>query len=272
MMNNKTLTVLISTYNERLVNLSQVINIQHPNVRYIVVHQVNGHENYTDIVSKITHERNDIQYIKSATSGVTKSRNIALELVNTDYGLFMDDDVKLVDDFYDIIINGFLTAPESSVITFQAADIENGELLKNYLAHEQRHNKLSILKVGTIEVAFDVQAVKQSRASFPEYLGAGTALPACDEPVFLARVMNSGGLVTFVPKVIVYHPKLSSGKEFVTENSLICRGVAFKDIFGKLVAVPMLTLFYLKNRKKFKLAKKSAFVALFKGYFKTNLS
>ncbi|GIU49898.1 hypothetical protein TUM4438_34500 [Shewanella sairae] len=271
-MKSKTLTVLIATYNERIKLLHRVFVEAHPYIRYIVVHQVDDAQNYDDVAEQMCQGRNDIDYVQSKTTGVTKSRNIALSLVCSDYAVFMDDDVRLADNFYDTIIASFQSSPESSVLTFQAADIEEGDLLKNYLTKQKTHNRISILKVGTIEVAFDVKAVKSSGATFPEYLGAGTPLPACDEPVFLARVMSKGHVLTYVPEVIVFHPKLSSGKEFTTANSLICRGVAFKDIFGSVVSIPMIVLFYLKNRSKFKLTNQSAFLALFKGYFKSQFN
>ncbi|WP_108947136.1 glycosyltransferase family 2 protein [Shewanella halifaxensis] len=271
-MESKTLTVLIATYNDRVNLLDRVFAEAHPHMRYIVVHQVDDQQDYNDVAEKMCQGRNDIDYVLSSTTGVTKSRNIALSLVSSDYAVFMDDDVRLADNFYDTIIASFQSSPESSVLTFQAADIEEGGLLKNYLTEQKTHTRISILKVGTIEVAFDVKAVKNCGAMFPEYLGAGTSLPACDEPVFLARVMSRGLTLTFIPKVIVFHPKLSSGKEFITENSLVCRGVAFRDIFGRVSSIPVIVLFYLKNRKKFKLTGQSALLALFKGYFKTHFN
>ena len=268
-MNSKVLTVLISTYNDRVKLLDTVLLPHHECIKYIIVHQVDKGEDYSNYTEKLTAEREDVRYILSRTTGVTRSRNIALAQVDSDYALFMDDDVKLAADFYHIILNSFEQYPKASLLTFQAGDIDTGEPLKNYLSEAQDHTKLSILKVGTIEVAFDVSAVKATGVQFPEYLGAGTSLPTCDEPVFLARLMAKGHSLAFIPKTIVYHPRLSSGKEFVAENAFVCRGVAFKDIFGRFVSIPVIILFYLKNRRKFQLKNQSALLALFKGYLKT---
>ena len=268
-MSRKMLTVLISTYNDRIKLLDRVLNPHHKNIKYIVVHQVDNGEEYSNYTEKLTAEREDIRYFLSRTTGVTKSRNIALSQVDGDYALFMDDDVKLSADFYDTIQTSFEQYSKASVLTFRAGDMDTGEPLKDYLSEAQYHTKLSILKVGTIEVAFDVSAVKATGVQFPEYLGAGTSLPTCDEPVFLARLMAKGHRLAFIPKTIVYHPRLSSGKEFVAENAFVCRGVAFKDIFGRFASIPVIILFYLKNRRKFQLKNQSALLALFKGYLKT---
>ncbi|QLE86118.1 glycosyltransferase family 2 protein [Shewanella sp. Scap07] len=267
-----TLSVLVSTYNARLLMLDSVLLEENPLIHYIIVHQHTDGVDYSNYVSKLNSTRSDVTYIQSFSKGVTKSRNIALSKVESEYGLFMDDDVELPMDLFSTIIESFKVRPECSVLTFQAAEIGNVQLLKDYSEKQAIHNRLSILKVGTIEVAFRVSDVRASDVKFPEYLGAGTNLPACDEPVFLARLMSKGLKIGYMPLIIAHHPKLSSGKVFEDESSLVCRGVAFRDIFGNMAAIPMLFLFYLKNRKKFKLRNRSAFLSLYKGYLKTNFN
>lgn len=263
------LTVLISTYNDRVKQLDTVLNSPCDKIQYTIIHQVDNGEEYSLWVDKLKHERTDVRYVLSKTTGVAKSRNIAISLVDTKYAIFMDDDVKLASNFYNIVISSFEKHPNATVLTFRCGDIDTGEPLKDYLLESNKHTKFSILKVGTIEIAFDVYAVKHSGVQFPEYLGAGTSLPACDEPVFLARLMSKGHSLVFIPKTVVYHPRLSSGKEFINENAFVCRGVAFKEIFGQLLSIPIIILFYLKNRQKFQLQNKSSFLALFKGYVMT---
>ena len=268
-MSNKTLTVLVSTYNERVKSLDNLLARYNRNVKYIVVHQVDNSEDYREWSDKLIARRKDLRYSLLLSSGVTKSRNIALSQVDGDYALFMDDDVKLADDFHITILEFFAKHSDASVLTFQAGNMESGEALKDYPTKVQRHTKISILKVGTIEVAFDVKAVQATGVCFPEHLGAGSCLPACDEPVFLARLMAKGLKLMFIPETIVFHPELSSGKVFVSENTLLCRGVAFREIFGRFISIPVIILFYLKNRGKFQLSNQSAFLALCKGYLMT---
>ena len=260
------LSILISTYKERISAVQDVVKQKHPSLSYIVVHQVET-ELFQDEVQQLCNGRPDIQYIALNGMGVAKSRNVAIANAFGDYILFMDDDVVLKPNIYQLVLDAFAKQKNADVITFQIADVDTGSLLKNYPMCSIIHNKRTILKIGTIEIACKLESLKNSQSYFPEYLGAGTNLPACDEPVFLSRLLDKKLKLESSPHVIGYHPKLSSGKVFNTEEGLLCRGVAFKQIFGKFGGIPAICYFYLKNRSKFQVKGKHSFFILLKGYF-----
>ncbi|QYJ85014.1 glycosyltransferase family 2 protein [Shewanella mesophila] len=260
------LSILISTYKERISAVKDVVKHKHPSLSYIVVHQVET-ELFQDEVQKLCHDRPDIHYIALEGMGLAKSRNVAIANAVGDYILIMDDDVTLKPDIYQLVINAFDKQEKADLITFQIADTDTGALLKDYPKDIIVHNRKTILKTGSIEMACKLESLRNSRVCFPEYLGAGTSLPACEEPVFLSRLIDKKLRLESCPQVIGYHPKLSSGKVFNTEEALLCRGVAFRQIFGVFLGIPAICYFYLKNRSKFQLEGKFSFILLLKGYF-----
>lgn len=259
--------VLIATYEERISCVKSVVAQQHANLRYRVVHQTPSGNQYAEEVSQLITGRDDINYHRLQSRGVTKSRNWALKHAEGDIIVFMDDDVLLEKNFYEVIVKAFQAMPQADLLTFSIKETGTDALLKPYPASSIRHHKGSILKVGTIEVAGRLSRLREAAQAFPEYLGAGTSLSACDEPVYLSRLMKAGLRLFSYPQVIACHPRLSSGKVFENESQFVCRGVAFREIFGMWLAPFAIVYFYLKNRSKFSWAEGSPLSAFFKGYF-----
>lgn len=259
------ITVLISAFESGIYNLSNILLREKESITYIVIHQILNESDrleYEKHVARVIADRKDVSYHISFQVGVAKSRNLALQLCQTKYALFTDDDVRLKENIDEIIIPQLKT---HDVVTFIAEDPETGLPLKNYPKQAMCHNRLSILKVGTIEVAIRADKVKQTGVFFPEYLGAGSKYPVCDEPVFLSHLMSQGLKVKFIPQTIVYHPLLSSGKSFDSRAKIISRGIAFREIFG-WAAWPIICLFYCKNIKAFTLGFLQSFSALWCGW------
>ncbi|SUI75467.1 glycosyltransferase family A protein [Shewanella morhuae] len=261
------LNVLISTYGSRISAVKSVFREQNDNVFYTLVHQCELNNDYSETVRDIMKGRNDITYYPLYNKGLSKSRNKAISVAFGDICLVMDDDVTLVSDFYNIIVKSFNEQPNADAITFQISEHPSGRLLKDYPLKAQSHNLKSILKVGSIEFAFRLKSILKAEIVFPEYLGAGTNLPACEEPVFLSKLIKSGVKIFYQPIIIAHHPMLSSGKVFKVENTLLCRGVAFREIYGKIFGLAAICYFYVRNFDKFELHDKYAFISLLKGYF-----
>lgn len=245
----KTIDVLFSTYSNRIFSALSIIEGKPiaGGVFYIVVHQ--DAQPVSDTYLLPLFARGDFIYIHSCGQGVTKSRNIALEASTSDIVLFADDDIELSPDFHKVIRKAYLEF--SGFVTFQVGVLghDSGD---NYRQSKFKpvsfaHTKLTILSVGTIEVTVDRASLLQLSDYFPEDMGAGALYPACDEPVFLAKLLDAGVNGLYVPDEICKHPALSSGLE-LDGAFLSARGVAFYRIFGPAVGLVMLFLFMLKRR------------------------
>lgn len=261
--------ILVSTYENGIFRLPGVIKQRHQSLTYIVVHQVfnaSDLSRYNDFLDREITHRDDVELITTIGKGVTKSRNLAIKNINNecDYVIFCDDDVVVENDIIDTVVKGF-EITDYDVITFSVSDPEGTHLLKQYPTQSKKHDDYSILKVGTIEIAAKAEIFRQyPDINFPEYLGAGSEYPLCDEPVFLKRIMNAGFSLGFLPDVIMRHPLESSGKTIKSKNEMMSRGIAFREIFGfKSVFINL--AFFLKAFNKINYNKWQAFKDIYAG-------
>lgn len=245
----KTIDVLLSTHSNKIFSAFELIE-KIPvtsGVFYIVVHQDVQPLSEVDLLPMMS--RGDFKYIHSHDRGVTKSRNIALKNSTSDIVLFADDDIELSHNFYEIIRNAYLAF--SGFVTFQVG-VSGHHFNDNYRQSRFKsvsftHNKFSILSVGTIEVTVDRASISKLPHYFPEDMGAGATYPACDEPVFLAKLLDSKVSGLYMPDVICKHPAFSSGLD-LDGAFLAARGVAFYRIFGPAIGLLMLLIFVFKRR------------------------
>lgn len=238
--------ILLSTYGERIFDVLEKAVVWASNAQVLIVHQeldTNVQERAFDLIKT----NRNITYIPTKSYGVAKSRNLALENATGDILLFCDDDIELVDDFYEQLKRSFYSNPTSAAITFAVKDPISGKLTKRFPLKRKQHNKKTILGVGTIEVAVRKDAVVKAGVFFPEDLGAGSEYPLCDEPVFLSRLLNKNCKVTYEPVVIALHPIDSSGRLIDTYNKLKSRYIAFEYIFGKYFGKIVFIIFSIKN-------------------------
>ncbi|MGR4989850.1 glycosyltransferase [Vibrio rotiferianus] len=260
-------TFLVAAYGERLLNVPDIFLRQREEVSYVVVSQCTSKSIQDEFLKKISH-RSDVVSVFSDETGVTKSRNLAIKHIPSDasYVFFLDDDVELEKLSYEKLIQSFAKS-DYDVLTFSVSDLAGNRLIKNYADKEFKHNNISILKVGTIEIAVRASVLlENSHITFPENLGAGAKYPLCDEPVFLSRLIKSGCKLGFIPEVITRHPLESSGKEIKNSNEMMARGIAFREIFGSLSLV-LNFAFFLKSFKKIRYSKLLALRDIYKGYF-----
>lgn len=243
--------ILLSTYEDRVWDVLERVKKWASVSHVLIVHQTQDSRlihSVSQQVSKIS----NVRYIAQGEHGVTKSRNLALENAQANILLFCDDDVELLDDFQNILVESFNLNPQVSAITFSVKDLGSEGLTKNFSDQPFFHNRLSILKVGTIEVAVRRTSLFRSNAKFPEDLGAGALLPVCDEPVFLSRLLAANQSVKYIPISIVAHKKESSGLKIDTYHKLKSRMVCFNYIFGGCLGRVMFVAFSIKNARKIK--------------------
>lgn len=236
------LEVAISTYGERVEQAMSLAEKLSMFASVIVVHQAPEEVDVEALVS----ER--IRYVQISSRGVTKSRNEAIRVCQAKYLWFLDDDVDVdVSKAKDFFESRFLSCMAGAdVLTFGVLN-EYGGLRRVFPNKPKKHNRISILAVGTIEVVVDVQKLRSAHIFFPEDMGAGSALPVADEPVFLAKCLSGGLKVVSFPVFFVSHPVISSGGDFGDKRSSLSRGVAFRRIFGGFFGGGLLFLMYTKK-------------------------
>lgn len=245
------LSMLFSVYDDGILTLINNIPDANENVEIIIVHQLITDKCYNGLFD-ILNKRNDIQYIKSFTKGVTKSRNIAIRRASNDIILFCDDDTRFDENLYTIINNAYNSEENCEFITFA---YWRGKLGHKFKTRSYKHNIKTILNVGTIEVSCKREFILSNNIFFPEDMGAGEKYFLCDEPVFLSRILKKKGRGVYIPKFICTHDEESSGDNFNDRNAFVSRYLCFQRVFGISMGWGAYILFLIKNIKKIKTIK-----------------
>ena len=182
-------------------------------------------------------------------SGVSKSRNRALENSIGDYLLIADEDVSMTSSFSEIIQNAFEKYPEADIITFKSQN-EKGQSRKSYPDQSFWHDSRSLLKVSSIEIAIRRESLLANPVDFDENFGLGSRFATGEESIFLNDAYEKGYKILFVPEYIVSHPDLSSGRKLDRNKPLMkAKGAMFSRMYG-WKAYGVCLLFALKKRKE----------------------
>lgn len=163
--------------------------------------------------------------------GLSKSRNAAIFNAKAEICLIADNDVYYGDETFEKVRNAFLKYPEADILTFKI-ETPDGEPFKSYRENFFWHNKHSVAKVSSIEIAFRRKSIVQNRILFDENFGLGSRFATGEEYIFLRDALKKGLKAAFVPEVIVYHPKESSGGQFNNIELIEAKGAMIRRVFG----------------------------------------
>jgi len=162
--------------------------------------------------------------------GLSKSRNHAIDLCESDICLISDDDIKYMSDIEKTIIHAFKEYPSADIITFQIQTPE-GNPFKEYSEKSFWHTKRTIMHVASVEIAFRHHPIVDTQLKFDERFGLGSKYPTGEEIIFLADALNRGLKILYLPIAIVIHPKESSGSNYNNPKLIEAKGAMFHRIF-----------------------------------------
>lgn len=202
------INVLISTIDEGIANVKNVVLSPRNYVSYIVAHQYTAtHYKYTPREL----QRPDVHVSHIEGSGVAKSRNHAILLADGDIGLFSDDDVTYRNSDIDLVKRTFLENSEVDVAVFKIRTPRGEPEYRTWPDEIVEYKKAP--EVGTVQIAFDIHAIKEKNIWFDERFGAGQPLLICnDERLFLHDCIEAGLRVVYFPEYVVEHPYESTIK------------------------------------------------------------
>lgn len=203
------ISILISTIDERINQVNNVLLSPRDHVEYIISHQ------YTDeIFKEIPPElkRRDVTVSQVKGKGLAKSRNNALKLASGDIGLFADDDVNYRESYIDTVEKAFLSNPEIDIALFKIKTDPGEPEYKNYPDQQFGLEKV-LYAPSSVEIAFKIDSIRKSGIFFDERFGAGRELVINnEETIFIEDCLEKGLKVIFVPEYIVEHPYESTIK------------------------------------------------------------
>ncbi|MEZ8302214.1 glycosyltransferase [Vibrio splendidus] len=241
------LTIAISAYNKTITKL--VLPNPEENLKLIIIHQVSYDEGtYADSYSKLLKNRPDVKIHSFNEVGLSLSRNRAIEYADTDYIIFSDDDNHYIRNVGEKVRNQIVKYDFPAFLSFTIED-ENGNFFKRYNNTPFKHNKRSILRLSSIENAYNLQFIKNNKISFDENFGLGATYPSCEQPIFASSILSKCGVGYFVPITITYHPLENSGEDFYTNKQALARKKMLSIVYGQVLGRIFYLAFVLRKLK-----------------------
>lgn len=195
--------------------------------------------------SEIVFSHDNVVVYSVDAKGTSCSRNMAIERMRGDIGIFADDDVVYKKDVLQIIRAAYSQYPLADIITFQAQYF-SGKYLKEYKKQPYVHNKYSLKNVSDIEISFRKEMIQEKRIIFNTLFGLGAKFPLGEYLIFLKDCNDRKCKLVYVPQVIILHPDcLHSGLRF-DELYEVGRGAVYAKVSP--ILFPIL-IFYFALKK-----------------------
>lgn len=198
------ISILVSTLNEGINHLSQVVKIQHPRIIYLVVFQ-----NTKGLPIPEYLNREDITVLESKSTGLSKSRNLAISNCKTTYGLIADDDIEYIEKGIKAVLK-VIDTRDLDFAFFKIRTKQGEKPYKDYPTNEQVINELRI--ISSIEMLLNIKSLKLNKLRFDERFGLGNYLDRGEEKILLFDMLRCGLKGFYFPIDLVIHPYESSGK------------------------------------------------------------
>lgn len=246
------ISVLISTINEGINNVKNVILSTRSDINYIVIHQFTN-DNYKFIPFEL--RRDDVMVYQSYGRGLTKSRNYAISKAKGDICIIADDDVKYKNEYFDTILKTY-KQHEIDIACFKVQTSNEDPDFKNYPEQTKTISTPFELSISSIEITFRREVIVKNNIFFDENFGLGSYLAGGEETVFIFDAIKKGLRIKFFPEYIVEHPYERTCLSFANYDKTRIKVIGALDarIHGHIAYLKVLggTLKHLPDLIKYK--------------------
>jgi Glycosyl transferase family 2 len=244
------LTVAVSTRGARALGLDPAAWPAEPGVDYLVlVQEADADPGIGPALDRLA-ARPDVTVLRLASTGLSRSRNAALDAAGGEILLVADDDVTHPPGATAGIRGFFAGNPGAALFVGRSLD-PDGRPRKRPLPR-RRLGRLNVARASSHEIALRLAPVRAAGVRFDEGfgVGAGTAASLGEEYVFLADCLAAGLEGVHDPLPVSVHPAESSGFVWRGADQARARALVFARVFGR--AAPLLRLaFAAKNFRRF---------------------
>lgn len=243
------LFILISTIDERILNLNNILQVYDENIHYIISHQIS--QNLNEDISFFIEElikRKDVQYSTLKGKGVARNRNNVLRFIQpSSICLILDDDIVLCKNAFLTVMKSFAENPSADFISFKILDLEGNDY-KYYPKEKQWHTLRTLTGIGTTEMAFKSDFILHNDIKFDERFGPGAEdYPLGEDFIFAMDLYRSKAKMLFLPIPIVKHPQGSTGSS-LDQKVIFARGAVFARVYG--ICSYLLDIIFALTHKK----------------------
>lgn len=217
--------ILISSVNSKI--LRYLDNFRPENeLEYLIINQISEDR---QILSAGDIDRDDIRIFNYHESGLSCSRNRALELARGDICLLADDDVRYIPEAISRVREIFAT-DRPDVATFCMLYPDSSPA-RRYPDRIVKHNLLSIMKVSSVEIAFRREVIVGKNIRFDEKFGLGGIFPSGEENIFLRQCLIKKLQVKFYPINLVIHDSSKKSGKLDDLSFARAKGAMFARMF-----------------------------------------
>lgn len=237
-----TLEILVSTMNRNSLDFlaPMFINNNIFDLNILVVNQ-------TSKDCLLISDSPNIRVINSFETGLSKSRNLAIENAIGSICLLADDDAVYIEQFAEKILHAFKNNQNCDVITFKTLTTE-GKPYWNY-PNKVVNVKSFYRKILSIEIAFKTQSIKENNLKFNEQFGLGSTFQDGENVFFFNEIFRRNLESKFVPEFIVEHKPYSSSDNVTSDNYFFARSAMYYKSYGILAYFYIIKLVFSLIRK-----------------------
>lgn len=232
--------VLIATIDQTNDDLLEEMNIQ--------TDAIIGNQCDRDEIVQQEFRGHTITWLSFRERGVGLNRNNALMRATADICILADDDVRLVDNYEQMVCDAFNSCPEADVLIMNT--IEDHRFQNKKI---NRINRFNYQRYGAARMVFRRQAVSMAGIYFNQNFGGGTKYGSGEDTLFLKACLDKRLKVYGVPVAIakISNERPSTWFSGYNESFFQSKGVLFYCLNPRLYR--MLSLVHcVKNRKKYK--------------------
>lgn len=243
------LNILVSTINEGIYKIENLLMPSHSDISYIISHQLTDDQNYS--TNRLTFlDRDDILYVTMTGKGLSRNRNHCLKYADGDLLLICDDDVALIEKHILQISTIFEKYNDVDMIRFQIQTY-SGKPYKKYINKTHDIRRLAELtNISSVEMVIRHSFLKEHSIWFDERFGIASEYAVGEDFIFATDIFRAKGSIMHYPLDIVKHDAYGTGGK-LTRDVIYGRGAVFSRVFGYLSLIVDL-YFSLKHQKEYK--------------------
>lgn len=174
--------------------------------------------------------RTDVRLVRNPEKGLSRSRNLAIDLVRTPVAWMFDDDaVAHMDEAW--VLAQRLCGSGHAAMVGRFADLDG---VATRPAHKRKGQigALDAPSVASIEMLLAVEKVRAIGVRFDEDFGLGARWTMGEEMIFVLDVLRAGGTVGADPAILATHPTETTGDHFAQEKVWMASSAALARGYG----------------------------------------
>lgn len=249
--------VLVSTMNKN--SISQAMELfKKMNItgKAVMINQITDSK-----IKQVVKEKGEKRIYSYYEKGLSKSRNKAIEKLNSEIGIFADDDVIYNKNYQEIIKKAYEKYPDADIIAFCVESTSEERKTRKQRTHKA--NYITLMRIQSFQITFRKDKIIQ----LDEQFGAGGKYKFGEENILLYDCKKQGKKIYYVnDKIGTVSHKTSTWYTKMDKEFLKCEGAVFYRI-NKMIYWILILQYAIRKRNEYKdnLKIKEAIKYLFNG-------